>query len=688
MRRLVQIFLLLTFVASAQGQLQYQTADSIRRALSEIGSVNRTAKVELLIRLSSETFYSDTSLAFSYANDALALAQASRNKELMAKAAKNLGKLFYRKSDFTSALKYFNLTLQYNTVAGNVNEIAASYNNIGVVFNRLGYYDLALKNHLQQQRINEETGNLQGLAISNRNIGNIYINLKENDKALLYYQASLEISEQLDDSASMATALINLGVVNMELERYEQARRYLNQALLIKIKTNDKVNITALYANLGVVAASVGEPRQAISYFSKSLDLARQINHRHYTAVALKNLGETFLKLGERLTSFGYLQEALTVSEEIEARDLTASIHATLSQWHEEQNDFAAALYNFRIATAIRDSLLNTEKSRQMKNMQLVYEVEKRETEILGQKVAIERLKTGQVYLLLVIIMVLTLVFVFYYRYRTKRRLSRQLEVKVAEALHKEKEQQQIIAHQSSLTSLGELASAIAHEIKQPLQNISLANEDLQIENAAGNVNKQSIADITTDIAEDIRRIKFIISEVSNFSRGQLEDITEWFDVNTRIRNAFSLARIKFSNTHIRVDFDLDENIPKILGNPYKFEQVIVIFYNNAKDAIEEKEQTLNVSFDKKMVVKSYYQDSNVIIEVADNGIGIPKENHTRIFMPFFTTKPLGKGSGLGLSISLGIAKEMGGLIEIESDEMEGTLMRLKIPKKNLKPPR
>lgn len=682
MKLLVQILGLLFLIAPLQGQLQNTSTDSLRKALSDVRPDDRARKVELLIRFSSENYYNDTSLAFSSAIDALKLAQATRDKKLMAKASNNLGKLFFLKSDFSSALKYFNLTLQYNTEAGDLSEMAASYNNLGVIFNRLGYYDLALKNQLLQLRINEEIGNLKGLATSNRNIGNIYFNLKENDKALQYYQASFEISEQLDDTVSMATALLNLGVVNTELEHYDQASRYLNKALLMKINTDDKVNIAALYANLGVVAVSRNDHQQAINYFEQSLELAREINHRHSMAVALMNLGEAYLKSGALFISFKYLNEALTVSKEIDARDLTANTHIALSRWYETQNNYAAALDNFRIATAIRDSLLNSEKSRQMKNMQLVYEVEKKETEILGQKVAIERLKTGQVYLLLGIIIVLALVFVFYYRYRTKRKLSRQLEEKVAEALLKEKDQQQIIAHQSSLTSLGELASAIAHEIKQPLQNISLANEDLHLENVAGNINKQIVEDITSDINEDIRRIKFIIGEVSNFSRGQLEDITEWFDANTHIKNAFSLARIKFSNNNIQVDFELGDDIPNVLGNPYKFEQVVVIFYNNAKDAIEEKEQKMGATFDKKMLVKSYSHDDNIIVEVTDNGIGIPEENRTRVFMPFFTTKPLGKGSGLGLSISLGIAKELGGLIEMESREMEGTTMRLKVPVK------
>jgi len=269
---------------------------------------------------------------------------------------------------------------------------------------------------------------------------------------------------------------------------------------------------------------------------------------------------------------------------------------------------------------------------------------------------------------------------VAYYRYRTKKRHNRELEIKIAEALQKEKEQQQIIVHKSSLTSLGELASGIAHEIKQPLQNISLVNEGLQLELKEEQIDPDFITSSTRDIAEGIKRIKFIINEISNFSRGQQQEIMEWFDINTRIENAFSLARTKFSNRRIDVRFDLDKTIPEFQGNPYKFEQVVVNFFNNAKDAIEEKAEKMGEDFARKMIVRSYIKDHFIHVEVEDNGPGIPAANQTKIFLPFFTTKALGKGTGLGLSISLGIAKEMGGFIEMDSEVEKGTIMRIKLP--------
>ena len=283
-------------------------------------------------------------------------------------------------------------------------------------------------------------------------------------------------------------------------------------------------------------------------------------------------------------------------------------------------------------------------------------------------------------YYLLALFLFLGIAFIFYYRYRLKKRTNRELEIKIAEALKKQKEQQQIIVHQASLTSLGELAAGIAHEIKQPLQNILLTTESLDMENREEQPDREYIGKSVRDIYEDIKRIRFIINEISNFSRGQQEEMCEPFNINTRIKNAFSLARTKFSNRRIDVQFLLDEKIPEIKGNPYKFEQVMVNFFNNAKDAIEEKAEKSEEAFEKRMIVKSYSDGKNVIVEVNDNGIGVSDESKTNIFLPFFTTKALGKGTGLGLSISLGIIKEMNGFIELESTLMKGTTMRVKIP--------
>ncbi len=641
---------------------------------------DKGSKIETLILLSQKQFYihRDSSMQ----NGLLAYHEAMNygNKKLTAKAAKNMGTFYFWQSEYLQALEFYKIALRNNIEAGDKDGMAANYNNLGVIYNRLGSYDIALENHLQQLKINEEVENLKGLAISNRNIGNIYYNLDDHEKALEFYQQAYDLSQQIADSNSMATALINMGVVSIEIKNYDQAISYFNRALQNKIQAKDVRNLGVIYSNLGVVYRALKDYTTAIDYFNRSLDISRQINNRQNLAAALLNLGDVYLLQENYVQSHEYFLQALDIAREIDSKQLIRDVYASLSGWYEKKGDYLPALNYYTQMTALKDSLLNIEKSKQIKNLQIVYEVEKKEKEILAQSLSIDRLKANQFFFILAILVALFLAFTGYYRYRTKKKLNRQLEEKIAEALRKEKEQQQIIVHQSSLTSLGELAAGIAHEIKQPLQNISLVNEGLLIETTEDSIDPAFVKSSVNDISEGIKRIKFIINEISNFSRGQQQQIIEWFDVNTRIENAFSLARTRFSNRRINVSFDLDKSIPEFQGNPYKFEQVVVNFFNNAKDAVEEKAALAGEDFAKKMTVRSYKSEDFINIEIQDNGIGIARDIQTKMFLPFFTTKQLGKGTGLGLSISLGIAKEMGGTIEIESTIGEVTLMRLKLP--------
>jgi signal transduction histidine kinase/Tfp pilus assembly protein PilF len=654
--------------------------DSLKMVLKANKFRHAEEKVETLINLSNQLLFVNRDSAMFYGNQALQFANDQADHDLIAVASRHMGVLLYRQSAYAQAVKYFDMALKANQLAGNDDKLAASYNNLGVMFNRMGYYNLALENHLQQLKINEENGDFYGIANSNLNIGNIYNNMDENEKARSYYLEALKIARQLNDTNFMASTYINLGVANMELENSEEAISYFNKALPIKLKMQEQENVGNIYLNLGVVYNTQEKYDIAIEYFQESLNLFRQLNSRQNVVVALLNLGDANLKLKYYDKSFTLINQALVIARDLESLKLMRDAYEALAEWYEAKGNFELSLKYFKRKTNINDSLLDSEKTKQIRNLQIVYEVEKKEKEILEQNVSIERLKASQFYMLLAIVLVLSLAFVVYYRYRTKQRLNRELKIKIEEALRKQNEQQQIIVHQSSLTSLGELASGIAHEIKQPLQNISLVNEGLQMEVMDENLDRDFIAGSTKDIAEGIKRIKFIINEISNFSRGQQLEIIEWFNVNTRIENAFSLARTRFSNRRIDVKFQLDQNIPEIQGNPYKFEQVVVNFFNNAKDAIEEKAIKTKAEFDKKMTVRSYLKDNRINVEVEDNGIGVPESIKTRIFLPFFTTKDIGKGTGLGLSISLGIVKEMGGIIEIESEEGKGTLMRVILP--------
>lgn len=672
-----------TFV-NVFAQQKISGADSLANLVGPGNTLSEERKYEIYLELTT-LYMNDTSqLGARYGQEALKAAQALDDRQKIAASLKKLGNYYYLHSDYINALEYYDKSLKKNIEINNADEIAASYNNLGVIYSRLGHYARALQNHLEQLKINEQTGNLKGIAISYRHIGNVYNFLSEYDKAVGFYQKSIDISFQLKDTSMIALGLTNLGELNMSQKNYDVAIENFNQAIGLKYKTRDDRNIIPLLNNQGVALLNKKEYAKASEIFEESLKKSRETNNKQGIIASLLNLGDLLLKQKRFDESLVLFEEALQISTEIKSLKYTQIAYKYLQQWNEKTGNFEKSLEYYKKETEIGDSLLNTEKSLQIRNLQIVYEVEKKEKEILSQKVSIEKLKSNQLYLFFTIVVVGAIAFVVYYRYRLKKKANSELEMKITEALKRQKEQQQIIVHQASLTSLGELASGIAHEIKQPLQNISLATESLGDEISMEVPDKNYINEAVKDIFEGIKRIKFIINEISNFSRGQQEQLCEFFSVNTRIQNAFSLARTKFSNRRIDVVFDLDENIPDIEGNPYKFEQVIVNFFNNSKDALEEKAEKSGEDFEKKMFVISRFHENQILIEVKDNGTGIPENIKTNIFLPFFTTKSIGKGSGLGLSISLGIIKELGGLIELESTEMEGTTMRIKIPVKSI----
>jgi len=130
----------------------------------------------------------------------------------------------------------------------------------------------------------------------------------------------------------------------------------------------------------------------------------------------------------------------------------------------------------------------------------------------------------------------------------------------------------------------------------------------------------------------------------------------------------------------ISLDFNSPSDLPKLKGNTHRLEQVMLNLLINAKDALEEKKKKLGKSFKKRIEILVKKNNHQVIIEVKDNGIGIPPGNIDKILLPFYTTKPPGHGTGLGLSISYGIIKELNGELEIQSEVLKGTSIRIIIP--------
>jgi PAS domain S-box-containing protein len=243
------------------------------------------------------------------------------------------------------------------------------------------------------------------------------------------------------------------------------------------------------------------------------------------------------------------------------------------------------------------------------------------------------------------------------------------------------------LIHADRMANLGEMAAGIAHEINQPLNIISLAMDNMLFESGKVEVlNKEFFKSKSEKIFDNITRIRNIIDHVRAFSRSDDGFVMMPFDINVSIENAIALISDQYKQFAIILELGLDRDIPNVQGNTFKFEQVILNLLSNARDAVLEKKSKVDQNYTMKVGVSSYNGDHQIIVEVKDNGVGISKNNINNVTLPFYTTKDTGKGTGLGLSISYQILKEMKASLEISSELNKETKIKIILDTNPLQP--
>jgi len=229
------------------------------------------------------------------------------------------------------------------------------------------------------------------------------------------------------------------------------------------------------------------------------------------------------------------------------------------------------------------------------------------------------------------------------------------------------------------MATLGEMATGVAHELNQPLTVIKTASRFFVKKIDRG----QSIAadvlrTMACEIDTAVDRATKIINHLREF--GRKSDLSvERVQPNAVLRKAFDLFSKQLVLRQIEVVWDLDPDLPEIMAEPNRLEQVCINLLLNARDAIEEQAEKDPVA-PRRITLTTRRHESMVAIEVADTGPGVPPPLRGRIFEPFYTTKKVGKGTGLGLSISYGLIKDFGGTIQVANAPGGGAAFVISLP--------
>jgi histidine kinase len=240
-------------------------------------------------------------------------------------------------------------------------------------------------------------------------------------------------------------------------------------------------------------------------------------------------------------------------------------------------------------------------------------------------------------------------------------------------------EQQLIQA--SKMSTLGEMATGVAHELNQPLSVIKTSSSFL-INKVKKNepIKDEILKTLAEEIDSHVDRASKIINHMREFGR-KSGIKKETVRVNEPLEKALEIFSQQLKLREISIVKELEKDLPPILADPNRLEQVFINLLINARDAIEEKSASTNhEGKPKQIMLKTAFKKGMVTIEVKDTGMGIPKSILDKIFEPFFTTKKVGQGTGLGLSISYGIIQDYGGHIHAESQEGVGSSFVIYFP--------
>jgi signal transduction histidine kinase len=360
---------------------------------------------------------------------------------------------------------------------------------------------------------------------------------------------------------------------------------------------------------------------------------------------------------------------------------------AALGRLYEKQNDTDSALKYYTLTVTLLNTMHNDANNRIIQSQD--YEENLQQQEMAGAKV--EYKNKLRLYALLAGIGVLLITGIILLKNNRNRRkantLLKQQKDKIENTLTKLKSTQSQLIQSEKMASLGELTAGIAHEIQNPLNfvnNFSEISSELadELKEEIRNGNKEEAIVVADDIKENLEKVVHHGKRADAIVKGMLQhsrantgkkeptDINALADEYLRLSYHGLRAKDKDFNADFKTDFD--QSAGKIEVVPQDLGRVLLNLYNNAFYAVAEKKRQLNGTFDPAVTVTTKRTGDKIEIVVKDNGNGIPQKVVDKIFQPFFTTKPTGQGTGLGLSLAYDIIKAHGGELRVETKEGEG----------------
>jgi signal transduction histidine kinase len=535
---------------------------------------------------------------------------------------------------------------------------------------------------------------LKGLAVAQKHnlrydqafamirIGNVYMYLKDYHEALKYFHQTRQLTKNSPDSFFYAVTFWRAADAYDKLNMIDSALLFAKMAEDTARGMGNNLILRGIAPILGNSYARKGNDELALRYYHK------------YQGVSSVNLAAFFKDRGMTDSAIYYAKRAYEFSLKNATKDMELNAATLLSSLY-ETNDPLTALHFLKIAVAAKDSLHSSEKVMSVKSV--AFKEQERQNEIQRKQMAYR--SNVKIYAslagLVVLIFIASLLFRNNRNQRKANALLQQQKNEIARTLSDLRTTQTQLIQSEKMASLGELTAGIAHEIQNPLNfvnNFSEVNIELldELENAILKSDREEILTIRSDLKQNLEKISHHGKRADAIVKGMLQhsrastgtkettDINKLADEYLRLSYHGLRAKDKLFNAAIETHFE--EGLQKVSVIPQDIGRVLLNLFTNAFYAVAEKNKNRDESYKPTVSVSTRTVGGNVEISVKDNGMGIPQHVLDKIYQPFFTTKPTGQGTGLGLSMSYDIIKAHGGELKVETREGEGAEFIILLP--------
>ena len=546
-------------------------------------------------------------------------------------------------------------------------------------------------------------------------VGEIYTFLEDYPKAKYYFTEIINMTGA--DVIGVAFGHYQLAKIYEVKNNLDSALYHLNESYEVFTLVNQSSTPYAYEAYPGwyntraKVYLKQNLPVLAKEDLFKTLAITQKSGEDFHTSNTFYDLALLFQTLNQIDSSKYYGEKALSVAEGINYVRGMLNASEILSNLYEDL-DSKKALQYYKINAEAKNQLYSSGNIQAMKD--IVAQNEKRSAELQNAKEAYQN-KLKQYLLFSGLAAMLIIAFILYRNNKRKEKANKTLQSQKEEidfqkqtaetALSELKSTQAQLIQSEKMASLGELTAGIAHEIQNPLNFVNNFSEvsselisELKVESLKDESERDKVLEdeLLNDIAQNLEKINHHGQRASSIVKGMLEHSRtssgqkELTDINALVDEYLRLAyhglRAKDKNFNADMQTDYDKDLPRIEVIPQDIGRVLLNLINNAFQAVHERSIKEPEGYQPMVEVStmktSPFQGGleGVLITISDNGPGIPDEIKDKIFQPFFTTKPTGQGTGLGLSLAYDIVKAHGWELTVESNQYEGTNFTIKLP--------